>query len=377
MRDEYSDRHFMMSAIRIAAKGAGRTSPNPMVGALIVKDGVVLGQGYHKRAGEPHAEINAINASGAKARGAELYINLEPCSHFGRTPPCADSVITSGIARVVIAMKDPNPKVAGRGIEKLKRAGIEVEVGILEEKAKKLNEVFIKHVTTGLPFVTMKAAVTLDGCIATRTGESKWITGEASRRHVHRIRARTDAILVGIGTVKRDDPSLTTRLARGRGKSPVRVVLDEALSISPSARVMKGHPGSCLIIATTDKAPTEKIEQLKGDNVKIIVYNGGDGLIPLRTLMKDLGSLGIASLIIEGGSEVNASAMNAGIVDKVTMYYAPRIMGGKNSIKVVGGAGIDAIADAVELENISIKHFDDDFLVEGYIKKRNVNPAQI
>ena len=370
MDDKTSPRKFMMSALRLAAKGAGRTSPNPMVGALIVKDGVVIAKGYHKKAGEPHAEINAINEAGSKAGGTELYINLEPCSHFGRTGPCTDAVIASGIKKVFIAMKDPNPKVSGQGIEKLKKAGIQVMVGILEEKAKKLNEPFIKHVTTGLPFVTIKAAVTLDGSIATRTGNSKWITGEVSRRHVHRIRDRTDAVLVGIGTVERDDPSLSTRLVRGKGRSPIRVVLDEKLIISPEAGVIKSSDDeSYLIIATTDMASPEKIERLEALGAKVIVYDGNNGLIPLRSLMADLGKMDITSLIIEGGSEVNASALNAGIVDKMSLYYAPKILGGRDSINVVGGSGVDLIAQAVELKNVSVKRFADDFLVEGYINQ--------
>ena len=243
---------------------------------------------------------------------------------------------------------------------------------MLFRSAKKLNEAFIKQITTGLPFVTIKAAVTLDGCIATKTGNSKWITGEVSRRHVHNVRDKTDAILVGIGTVRRDDPSLTTRLSRGRGKNPIRVVLDEKLIISPTAKVINNSDAeSYLIIATTSMAPPEKREKLEALGVKIIVYDSNDGLIPIKNLMADLGKMDITSLIIEGGSEVNASALNAGIVDKVTMYYAPKIFGGKDSINFVGGSGIDLITQAMELKNLKVKHFDNDFLVEGYINKNN------
>ena len=277
---------FMRQTFRLANKACGRTSPNPMVGAILVRDGEIVGKGYHKRAGEPHAEINAIGASGDLSIGADLYVNLEPCSHFGRTPPCADAVIRAGIKRVFIAMKDPNPKVAGRGIERLRKAGIAVKDGILEDEALTLNEAFIKHITTGMPFVTLKAASSLDGRIATRTGESKWITGEESRLHVHKMRDQVDAIMVGIGTVEKDDPSLTTRLPGKKGRNPLRVIVDEDLRIPLTARVIDPTSKDSLIIATTETAPKQKMEELENLGAKILVFRGINKMVPLKELMK-------------------------------------------------------------------------------------------
>jgi len=370
MQNVDSAEKLMKRAIRLAKKGCGRTSPNPMVGAVIFNKGDIVGEGYHKRAGEAHGEINAIRAAGERSRGADLYINLEPCSHFGKTPPCADAVIDAGIKRVFIAMKDPNPKVAGEGIRRLKEAGVEVNVGILEREAVRLNEAFIKHVTTGMPFVTLKAAATLDGKIATRTGDSKWITGEASRRHVHRMRDSIDAILVGIRTVERDDPSLTTRLGKRQGKDPIRVILDEELRISPSARVICGNSEAELIIATTERAPEDRIKKLEEAGAKVLIFDSSSGLIPFRQLMKSLGKMDINSVLIEGGSEVHASALREGIIDKVALFYAPKILGGVNSIGVVGGKGAKHLSDAIMVEGLTTRHMGEDILVEGYIKGR-------
>ena len=360
---------YMKRALQLAKRGYGRTSPNPMVGAVIVKDGIIVGEGYHKKAGEAHGEINAILAAGGKTKGADLYINLEPCNHFGKTPPCADAVIEAGIKRAFIAMEDPNPKVAGEGVSKLEDAGIKVNIGILENKAKRLNEAFIKHVTTGLPFVTLKAASTLDGRIATRRGDSKWITGDAARQCVHRMRNGLDAILVGIRTVERDDPSLTTRLGKKRGKDPVRIVVDEELRISTSARVINPGSNALLIVATTKKATSKKIAELEGLGVKVIVFDGKGGLVPFRPLMAKLGKMEINSLMIEGGSEVHASALSEGIVDKVAIFYAPKIIGGRDSIGMVGGKGPEFLSDAIEIEGVATKRIGEDILLEGYIRK--------
>lgn len=358
---------FMRQTFRLAKKACGRTSPNPMVGAILVKDGEIVGKGYHKKAGEPHAEINAIKAAGDLSKGADLYINLEPCSHYGRTPPCADAVIKAGINKAFIAIKDPNPEVAGSGITRLREAGITVETGILEKEALKLNETFIKHVTTGMPFVTLKAASSLDGRIATRTGDSKWITGEASRRHVHAMRDQADAIMVGIGTVEIDNPSLSTRLPNKKGRNPIRVIVDEELRISPSAKVIDSEVKNSLVIATTEKASAKKIEKLKKLGASILIFKSVNGVVPLKPLMKKLGDAGINSLIIEGGSEVHASALNEGIVDKLAIFYAPKIIGGTDSIPVVGGEGAKNLADAIEIDTLTTKKFGNDILIQGYI----------
>lgn len=360
---------FMRRALRLAKKGYGRTSPNPAVGAVLVKKGKIVGEGYHRKAGDAHAEVNAIRAAGKEARGADLYITLEPCSHYGKTPPCADAVVKAGIKKAFIAMIDPNPQVAGKGIKILESAGIEVKTGALEKEAKTLNEAFIKHITRGLPFVTLKAASTLDGRIATKTGESKWITGEAARKYVHRMRDCSDAIMVGIGTIKKDDPSLTTRLEGKKGKDPVRIVVDEKLDISPRARVVNGKSKAPLIVATTDRAAKEKMRALENLGVKVIVFPSLDGMVPLKPLMKKLGHMGINSLIIEGGSEVHASALKEGIVDKIAIFYAPKIMGGIHSVSLVGGEGPELLAEAIEIEEVKTKKIGPDILLEGYIKK--------
>lgn len=358
---------FMRQTFKLAKKACGRTSPNPMVGVILVKDGKVVGKGYHKKAGEPHAEIIAIKAAGDLSRGADLYVNLEPCSHYGRTPPCADAVIKAGIKKVFIAIKDPNPEVAGRGIARLIDAGIKVECGILEDEALILNETFIKHITTGMPFVTLKAASSLDGRIATRTGDSKWITGEASRLHVHKMRDKVDAIMVGIGTVEIDDPSLSSRLPNKKGRNPVRVIVDEELRISLSAKVINLEDKDSLIIATTEMAPTQKIKKLKSLGAKILVFKSVNKMVPMKELMKELGTIGITSLLIEGGSEIHASALREGIADKLAIFYAPKIIGGVSSIPVVGGRGAKSLSDAIELDRLTTRSFDSDILVEGYI----------
>lgn len=363
-----SAERLVKRAFSLAKKGYGKTSPNPMVGAVLLRDGVIVGEGYHQKAGAPHAEINAISAAGNKAEGADLYINLEPCSHHGRTPPCVEAVIKAGIRRAFIAMVDPNPKVSGRGITLLKDAGIEVHVGILEAEARKLNEAYIKHIATGMPFVILKAAATLDGKTATKTGDSKWITGETSRQRVHRMRNGVDAILVGIKTIERDNPLLTARLRRGKGKDPARVVLDEELKISTEAHVVNPESEAPLIIATTDKAPTPRIIELERLGIEVLVFKNADGLVPLRPLIKELGSMGIVSLIIEGGSEVHASALREKIVDKIAFFYAPKIIGGVKSLGIVGGSGAKYISEAIEVDEVTTKKIGKDLLVEGYVK---------
>ncbi|MDH3974773.1 MAG: bifunctional diaminohydroxyphosphoribosylaminopyrimidine deaminase/5-amino-6-(5-phosphoribosylamino)uracil reductase RibD [Deltaproteobacteria bacterium] len=360
---------FIGRALRLARKGYGRTSPNPAVGAVLVKNGKIVGEGYHKKAGQAHAEVSAIRAAGKKAKGADLYINLEPCSHYGKTPPCAHTVVKAGIKRAFISMADPNPRVAGKGISILGDAGIEVKTGIREKEARKLNEAFIKHVTTGLPFVTLKAASTLDGRIATKTGESKWITGEGARRQVHKMRDCSDAIMVGIGTIRKDDPSLTTRLGERKGKDPVRVVVDENLIISPGAKVINRNSEAPLIIATTDRAPEKKVKELEHMGVRVFVFPDAAGIVPLKPLMKKLGQMDINSLMIEGGSEIHASALREGIVDKIALFYAPKIMGGVQSVSVVGGEGANLLAEAIEIEAMKTKKIGPDILIEGYIKK--------
>ncbi|HCX89643.1 MAG: riboflavin biosynthesis protein RibD [Deltaproteobacteria bacterium CG12_big_fil_rev_8_21_14_0_65_43_10] len=360
---------YMRLAIRLAKKARGRTSPNPLVGALVVKEGEVVGKGFHQKAGEPHAEINAINNAGGKARGGELYINLEPCNHYGRTPPCTKTIIDSGIKRVFVGMEDPNEVVAGSGIQCLKDNGIYVQTGILREECQRLNETYIKYITEKRPFVILKSAASLDGKIATRVGDTRWITNEKSRAFLHRLRNDVDGILVGIGTIMADDPELTTRLNGRRGKDPVRIVVDSKLRIMLRAKVLNPESKAGTIIATTELAHKEKIKKLEELGARVLIVGSKENRVDLRELMYELGKLEITSLLIEGGAEINASSLGSGIVDKVLFFYAPKIIGGADALGMVGGEGVEKLHDAINLKNIRVRRLGDDILVEGYINK--------
>ena len=357
-----TDEIFMREAIRIAKNAIGRTSPNPLVGAVIVKDGKIIAEGWHRQAGTPHAEVHALNMAGKLANGATLYVNLEPCSHFGRTPPCAKKIIECGIKKVVAAMSDPNPKVAGRGFEILKDTGIDVEVGICEEEARKLNEIFIKWVTTGFPFVTMKFASSLDGKIATASGESQWISCLESRKFTHHLRDINDAILVGVGTILADNPSLTTRLIEG--KNPVRVIVDSTARTPLDSNVVTDKSART-IIATTSKAPPEKISALENLGVEIIL--AGNERVDLKILMCELARREITSVLVEGGGQIHFSMLSAGFVDKVYGFIAPKIIGGANALTAVEGVGFEKLSDAVALKNFTAEKIGEDILLSGYV----------
>jgi len=357
--------HYMRLAIRLAARAVGNTSPNPLVGAVIVRNGKIVGQGYHHHVGGPHAERNALKNAGNKARGADLYLNLEPCIHYGRTPPCVDAVLESGIKRVFVGMTDPNPLVNGKGVQKLREGGVEVKTRILEEECRKLNEAFVKHITTHSPFVIVKAAASLDGRIASETGDSKWITNEKSRQYVHKLRNKVDAVIVGIGTIEKDDPMLTTRLPKGKGKDSVRVVVDSNLKISPQAHVLNLKSSAPTLIFTTPEASLEKIRAIEKEGVEVIVIPSRKR-VDLTLVMEALGKRDITSVLIEGGSRINTSAFKEGIVDKVILFYAPRIIGGQKAPLIVGGEGISKVKDALVLHCIKTRRFGDDIMVEGY-----------
>lgn len=365
------DEQYMKMALELARKGEGFTSPNPMVGAVLVKDGEVVGKGYHARAGLAHAEIEALREAGEKAKGATLYVNLEPCCHHGRTGPCVEAIVAAQVKRVVLAMVDPNPLVAGKGIARLKAAGVEVAAGVLAEEAARLNEVFIKYITTGLPFVVAKAAVSLDGKIATRLGESQWITGEEARAFGHRLRHRYDAVLVGVNTVLADNPSLTARLPEGRGRDPVRIVLDSSARTPPDARIITQESSAPTIIAVTEEAAEERVTALSRAGAQIVVTPARKGRVDLAWLMKELAAREITSVLIEGGGEVHASALSAGIVDKVVFFIAPKIIGGKEAPGPVGGCGADRLAGAVTLRDVRVSRLGEDILVEGYVRAGN------
>ena len=360
------ERDYMELALELAAKAKGRTTPNPMVGAVIVKDGQIIGQGYHKQAGSPHAEVNALQDAGDMAEGATVYVTLEPCSHYGKTPPCTKALIEAGVGRVVTAMEDPNPLVAGSGLEELAAAGIEVESGLLETEAQKLNEAFIKYITEEKPFVILKNAMTLDGKIATRTGDAKWISSSDSRQYVHRLRDEVDGILVGIGTVLADNPRLTTRLPNKEGEDPIRIVLDSRLRIPLNYNLITQESEAETIIATTELADKEKIKQLKKLGVRVLILPSEDNRVDLDSLLLELGKLEIVSLLVEGGSQISASFLFSGLVDKILYFIAPKIIGGEKAASVVGGKAVAKVADGIVIKERQISNVGDDLLITGY-----------
>ncbi|MCX5725760.1 MAG: bifunctional diaminohydroxyphosphoribosylaminopyrimidine deaminase/5-amino-6-(5-phosphoribosylamino)uracil reductase RibD [Candidatus Saganbacteria bacterium] len=364
------DIKYMREALKLAGATLGRTSPDPVVGAILVKDGNIISTGYHGEFTTPHAEAWAIEKAGESARGSTLYINLEPCCIFGHNPPCSEKVIKSGIRRVVAAMEDPNPLVSGKGFSELREAGVEVLTGVLEEEAKKLNEVFVKFITTGRPFVIMKSAMTLDGKIATVSGESFWITGMEARRYGHYLRSIVDAVMVGVGTVITDDPELTVREYKREGevkpKNPHRIILDTNLNIPLSSKVLHVNDAKTLIVCSSD-APQDKIKKIKELGPEVLFSRESRGRIELPPLMEELGKRNIASILIEGGGNVNASAIESGIVDKVIFLVSPKIIGGERSKTPVEGEGIEHLSEAVKLRDLSTQKIGEDIMIEGYI----------
>lgn len=352
---------YMKRALSLAARAIGRTSPNPMVGAVLVRQGRVIAEDYHRKAGTPHAEALVLEKAGAgRARGATLYVTLEPCCHTSkRTPPCSKAIIEAGVGRVVVAMKDPNPKVSGKGMAELEAAGIETKCGILEDDAKALNPAYIKYITTGMPLVTLKAAMTLDGKIATPEGQSKWITSEASRRIVHRLRASVDAIITGIGTVAADDPELTARLRGAR--QPVRIIIDPSLRIPKGARVLRTPPQS-MIVTRADNA---KSRDLESSGIKMIRFQGE---LDMFWLLRELGGMGMTSVLVEAGSTLNGHALLSGIVDRVMFFVAPKIIGGSAAYPVVGGTSFRPLESALRLTEMRVRRVGMDLLIEGKIE---------
>lgn len=363
------DERYMQTAINLAKNAVGRTSPNPMVGAVIVKNNRIIGCGWHKKAGTPHAEIHALQAAGELSQGATLYVSLEPCSHFGRTPPCCDAVIKAGIKRVVVAITDPNPKVSGRGIKKMRDAGLEVVTGVLENEAAKLNEVFFKWIETGFPFITIKSAMSLDGKTATASGQSKWITNEASRTYGHHLRDINDAIMVGINTIIADNPTLTTRLAAG-GKNPIRIIADSTGRIPLDAAVLNDNAALTLVVVTAKASPL-KIAALKAKkNVDVIIANAAETAgINLTDLFKQLAQREICSILIEGGATLIGNIVEEKLADKAYFFIAPKIVGGKSAKSAVEGPGIKNLANALTLASPVIKNLDGDFLISGNLNK--------
>ena len=357
-----NDADFMRLALRLAKRG--RTSPNPMVGAVVVKDGAMVGEGYHPRAGEPHAEVFALQAAGDLTGGATLYVTFEPCCHTGRTPPCTEAIVKAGIVRVCAAMIDPDPNVSGRGLERLRRAGIGVECGLCEREAMALNEAYIKQRTTGMPLVILKSAMSLDGKIATRTGDSQWITNQRSRAFGHRIRRQVDAIVIGANTARADDPSLTARVGR-RVWYPTRVIVTESGEL-PSDLAVFTQPGQS-IVAASRRADKRSLRKLQQAGARILTLKDRDGRASIADLMRQLAGLGHLSVLIEGGGEIAASALEERVVDKVVFFYAPRIIGGRDAVSVIGGLGAETVASSIAIDRTRVRRFGEDLAIEGYV----------
>lgn len=370
MRLTRHDLEYMTLALRLAAKGRGSTSPNPMVGALVVTRGRIVGQGSHRKAGGPHAEVIALSQAGSRAKGGTLYVTLEPCSHLNkRTPPCVPLVVASGVRRVVVAMVDPNPQVKGNGVTQLTRAGIRVDVGCCEAEARQLNERYIHWIRTGRPFTILKAGMTLDGQIATASGESQWITDVAARQQAHRLRADADAVLVGIGTVLRDNPQLTARVGDGpprpAPRQPLRIVVDSRLRIPLKAKVLQDQQTAHTLIATTAAASARKIKLLKDRGIDVLVLPKAGGHVNLPVLWARLGQLGLTTVLVEGGSDLNAAVLRAGLPQRLMCYVAPLLLGGQDAKGLFGGQCPRRLRSAVPLKNVRIEPVGRDMLIEA------------
>jgi diaminohydroxyphosphoribosylaminopyrimidine deaminase/5-amino-6-(5-phosphoribosylamino)uracil reductase len=360
------DTAHMRRAIEIAAGGRGSASPNPMVGSVIVSNGAVVGEGWHRRPGEPHAEVLAIRAAGESARGGELYVNLEPCAHHGRTPPCVEAIAAAGIRRVVAAMRDPDPRVNGRGISRLAEAGILVDEGLLGGEAARLNETYLRWRSTGRPFLTLKMALSLDGRMATGTGDSRWISGESSRRRVHRMRAESDAVMIGIGTLLADDPLLTARCAEDPGcRQPLRVVVDGHLRTPTGSRMLAEPGGGKVVIFAREDAEPARAARLEEAGAEVILLPGSGGGVDLAALLALLGARDVTSLLVEGGPRLHSALLGGGLADRATVFVAPVFIGGPLSPGPFDAGGVPRVADALRLADVEVERFDDDVMVTG------------
>ncbi|MFB4163501.1 bifunctional diaminohydroxyphosphoribosylaminopyrimidine deaminase/5-amino-6-(5-phosphoribosylamino)uracil reductase RibD [Alteribacillus sp. JSM 102045] len=360
-----TDKDFMNLAMQMARSTKGQTSPNPVVGAVVVKNGRVAGMGAHLRAGTEHAEVHALNMAGSDAEGASIYVTLEPCSHYGKTPPCVDLIIEKKVKRAVVATLDPNPQVAGRGVEKLKKAGIEVTVGVEKETADWLNRHFFHYIQTGLPYVTLKSAASLDGKTATNKGESQWITGLAARQNGHVLRHQHDAILVGIGTVLKDDPSLTVRVPE-EGIHPVRVVLDHQLNMPPAAKMLRDNKSPVWIICS-NKADMDKKKELEKAGAEVLPLSSR---INVMDVLQLLGRRKVLSVYVEGGAAVHGSFLEAGAFQEIVCYIAPKLIGGRTAPTVIGGSGFESMADVSELHIVSLEQLGEDIKVVAVPKTK-------
>lgn len=362
------DARFMRLALRAGRSGLGRTSPNPPVGAVVVKNGAIVGSGFHARAGLPHAEVGALHEAGRRARGATLYVTLEPCNHHGRTPPCSEAVLAAGIRRVVIGTTDPNPKVAGKGAERLRAAGLDVETGVLQRECDELIAFFRKHVATGVPFVTLKLAASLDGRIATANGDSQWITGPASRRHVHLLRDQHDAVLVGAETAILDDPELTCR--RRGGRNPRRVVVDGRLRLPPTAKLVATAGEVPTLVFTARGADAARVAALRSAGVEVVVLPARNGMLRWKRILAELGRRDVSSVLVEGGGQVAAALLRERQVDRLNLFLAPMLIGGDGR-PVLGPLGVARLRDALALGNLEVRRFSGDLFLATSIGSRH------
>jgi diaminohydroxyphosphoribosylaminopyrimidine deaminase/5-amino-6-(5-phosphoribosylamino)uracil reductase len=361
------DERFMREALRLARKGLGRTSPNPAVGAVVSRRGKVIARGYHRRAGSPHAEVEAL----AKLRGKPhkedtLYVTLEPCNHHGKTPPCTEAILKRGIRNVVAGMRDPNPMVTGGGCDYLAQNGVKVRLGVLEADCRRLNEFFVKFVTTGRPFVVAKSALTLDGWSATSTGHSEWVSNDLSRQYVHRLRDTVDAVMVGIETILSDDPLLNTRLEKGKGRDPVRIVLDTNLRIPEHARILKQESEAKTVVVAGDHVPEERQERIRDQGATVLLCPRRGERLDLPVLMDKLAVMSITSILVEGGATLLGALIREKLVDKFYVFKAPKILGGSDGTPMASGPGPKKLDEGIVLRDTEVKRFGDDILFIGY-----------
>ncbi|MCM1564532.1 MAG: bifunctional diaminohydroxyphosphoribosylaminopyrimidine deaminase/5-amino-6-(5-phosphoribosylamino)uracil reductase RibD [Dehalobacter sp.] len=367
------DKNYMERALNLAVLAAGRTSPNPLVGCVIVRDGQIVGEGYHRKAGTPHAEVHALNAAGSSAEGADVYVTLEPCSHYGRTPPCTDALIAAGVKKVIVAMTDPNPLVSGQGVKKLQDAGILVETGLLAEKARKINEPFLKAITTKMPFVLYKAAMTLDGRTAVESGDSKWITSEEARHFVHGLRNTFDVIMVGSQTVLQDNPLLTCRNIEN-GRDPVRLVVDGSLSVPLNAQVLRNESASRCIIATTKAADENKLLRLRetfaADKVDIWQYDTSRQ-VPLPDLLRDIAAGGLNSILLEGGGTLAGKMLESRLIDQIMFMMAPKLAG--SGFSPLSGLHLTSMSEAVNVSQLAVCELGGNYSFTGTVDYNHTN----
>jgi diaminohydroxyphosphoribosylaminopyrimidine deaminase / 5-amino-6-(5-phosphoribosylamino)uracil reductase len=361
------DETYMRRALELAQRGRGLASPNPVVGAVVVRGGEVVGEGWHEGPGTPHAEAVALAEAGDRARGSTLYVSLEPCDHQGRTPPCTRAIVDAGVATVVAAMQDPNPIVDGRGFERLRGRGVEVRVGLLEREARRQLEAFDRHIRTALPFVTLKMAASLDGKVAARDGSSRWITGERAREEVHQMRAASDAIAVGAGAALVDDPSLTVRGAERRGPPPLRVLVDARGGVGAGARLLDDRAPT--LVATTERAPEERRAAWAAAGADVVVFEAQAGRVPIDALMAHLGKRGVQALLLEGGPTLAWSALREGFVDRLVLFLAPKLLGGERAAGILGGDGFAPVGEALRVEIEGVERLGEDIRVEARVHR--------